>query len=180
MKQIQIENMETKRLLLDEITEADVKEILILRSDPEMMRYIPRPMCKDEEDAMNLIRLIQIGRQKSDSINWAIRLKENGLLVGTIGYVRIHAEHNKAEIGYMLHKDLFGQGIMSEAMEAILSFGIEKMKLHRIEAVIDPGNIASEKLLKKFGFEYEGHLKENFLFEGRYLDSVHYALLINS
>ncbi|MCC6818970.1 MAG: GNAT family N-acetyltransferase [Bacteroidia bacterium] len=172
-----ITSIETNRLILRGITEKDVDEIFILRSDSDMMQFIPRPKCKDKTDALALIRIIQMGIQKRESVNWGITLKGENKLIGTIGFVRMQLEHHKAEIGYMLHKDYYRQGIMQEALDCIIKHGFETMSLHRIEAVIDPENIASEKLLIKSGFVKEGHFKENFLFENKYLDSVYYALL---
>lgn len=169
--------LETERLVLNSIDEQDWEQVFRLRSDEEMMRYIPRPKCKDREDAIKLIRLIQAGNHKGDSVNWGIRYKDNPKLLGTVGFVRMYPEHNKGELGYMLDKDYFRQGIMQEAVKSVIEFGFDTLGLHRIEAVIDPRNLASEELLKKFGFRKEGHLKENFLFESEYLDSVYYALL---
>lgn len=168
--------LETERLYLRKIDKSDVKEIFYLRSDKEMMQYIPRPLCETEEDALKLIRLIQFGYKKGSSINWGITLKPNNTLIGTVGYVRMHLEHNRAEIGYMLDKRYHRKGIMREAVAKVIEYGFEQMKLHTIEAVIDPGNVASEVLLRNFGFEKEAHFKENFLYEGQYLDSVHYTL----
>lgn len=166
----------TERLLLREIGNQDVNAVFRLRSDEEMMKYIPRPRCKNKRDALKLIRLIRQGISKQDSINWGINLKGNDTLIGTVGFVRMHREHNRAEVGYMLDKEFHGKGIMQEAVSAILNFGFSNLKLHSVEAVIDPGNHASEQILIKFGFIKEAHFKENFLFEGKYLDSVHYTL----
>ena len=176
MKNYQFAELETERLTLKKIDESDVNEIFHLRSDEEMMRYIPRPLCRTDEDALKLIRMIQQGMAKHESINWGICLKPSRQLIGTVGYVRMQAEHNRAELGYMLDKRHHNKGLMKEAVAKVIEFGIEQMGLHTIEAVIDPDNIASEVILKHFGFVKEAHFRENFLYEGKYLDAVHYTL----
>ena len=68
-------------------------------------------------------------------------------------------------------------GFISEAMSPILKYGFEVMKLNRIEAFVGPDNIASQKIMKKFGFIYEGNLRKHYCKEGEYQDSNAYALL---
>ena len=89
-------------------------------------------------------------------------------------------EDDRAEIGYMLHPKFHKQGIMQEAIIPVMKYGFTKMNLHSIEAVIDPRNKASENILKKNKFTKEAHFKENMLFNGEYLDSVHYSILVSN
>jgi [ribosomal protein S5]-alanine N-acetyltransferase len=168
--------LETERLLLREVKLDDVDEMYRMRTDPEMMRYIPRPLAKSNEDVEKIIRMMSQGIAKNESINWAITSKGEDKLIGVIGYVRISKESHRGEIGYMLDSLHHGKGIMNEALQTILSYGLEMLKFHTIEGVIDPGNIASEKLLLKNGFVKEAHFRENLLFEGKWLDAVHYTL----
>ena len=77
----------------------------------------------------------------------------------------------------MLLPEIHGKGIASEAVEIVVGFGFNEMKLHSIEAVIDPRNGASEKVLQKNGFVKEGYLKENEFFDGKFLDTVIYSRL---
>jgi ribosomal-protein-alanine N-acetyltransferase len=86
-------------------------------------------------------------------------------------------EHDRAEVGYMLHPDFRKKGIMQEALTAIIEYGFTQMNLHSIEAVIDPRNKASETILVRNNFVKEAHFKENYFFDGAYLDSAHYSLL---
>jgi ribosomal-protein-alanine N-acetyltransferase len=66
---------------------------------------------------------------------------------------------------------------MSEAMDAVLNYGFNAMRLHSLEANVDPANAASIKLLEKKGFLKEAHLKENVFFNGRFIDSAIYSLI---
>ncbi|SHG75430.1 GNAT family N-acetyltransferase [Flavobacterium johnsoniae] len=171
--------IETERLLLRRITNDDVNEVFELRSNPETMKFIPRPLVKDNEDALLHIAMIEEKIETNIGINWAITLKGNPKLLGIIGYYRMQPENYRAEIGYMLSPDFHGKGIIPEAVNALLKYGFENLKLHSIEAVIDPENYASEKVLQKCGFVKEAHLRESEFWEGKFLDKVIYSLLNN-
>jgi ribosomal-protein-alanine N-acetyltransferase len=112
---------------------------------------------------------------EGNNISWGIRLKENNKLIGSIGYYRIQWSNLRGEIGYILHPDYHGKGIMTEAMKEIIHFGFQTMKFHTIEAVLDPENKPSENILIRNGFIKEGHYKENFFSEGKFYDSLVYT-----
>lgn len=170
-------NLETELLYLRRITKEDVNEIFALRSNKETMKYIPRPLAKTNEDALEHIATIDSKIINNEGINWAITLKDNPKLIGIIGLYRIIPEHFRAEIGYMLLPEHHGKGIIMEAIKETLNYGFEIMKLHSIEAIIDPENYASERVLQKSGFVKEAHLKENEFYEGHFLDTIIYSIL---
>ncbi|MBG6062073.1 ribosomal-protein-alanine N-acetyltransferase [Flavobacterium sp. CG_9.1] len=170
-------NLETERLLLRRVVPTDVKEIFALRSNPETMKYIPRPLLKTDEDTLEHVAMIDSKIDTNEGINWAIALKDNPKLIGIIGHYRIKPEHFRAEIGYMLLPEYHGKGIISEAVKEAIRYGFQVMKLHSIEAVIDPENQASAKVLEKNGFVKEAHFKENEYYDGRFWDSVVYSLV---
>ncbi len=170
-------NLETERLILRHIAKEDVNEIFELRSDKQTMKYIPRPLATTKEDALGHIAMIDAKIENNEGINWAITLKNSPKLIGIIGHYRIKPEYYRAEIGYMLLPQYHGKGIMTEAIKEVVSFGFKVMKLHSIEAIIDPKNFVSEKVLLKNDFVKEAHLKENKCFEGRFLDTVIYSIL---
>ncbi|MFV8324158.1 GNAT family N-acetyltransferase [Flavobacterium sp. LS2R12] len=170
-------NLETERLLLRRLDSNDIKEIFALRSNPETMKYIPRPLVKTDEDALEHIAMIDSKIDSNEGINWAITLKNNSKLIGIIGHYRIKPEHYRAELGYMLLPEYHGKGIVSEAVKEAIKYGFQVMKLHSLEAIIDPDNHASAKVLEKNGFVKEAHLKENEFYEGRFLDTIIYSIL---
>ena len=86
-------------------------------------------------------------------------------------------QHRRAEIGYTLVLEHFGKGLMSEALAAILLYGFEEMKLHSVEANLDPDNTKSAQLLTKNGFVKEGHSRENYFYNGKFTDTGSYGLL---
>ncbi|WP_163411404.1 GNAT family N-acetyltransferase [Flavobacterium ajazii] len=169
--------IETERLLLRRITNNDVKEVFELRSNPETMKYIPRPLVKTTQDALEHIATIEEKIISNEGINWGITLKGNSKLLGIIGFYRMQPENYRAEIGYILLPDFHGKGIVPEAVKRLINYGFNDLKLHSIEAVIDPENKASEKVLQKCGFVKEAHLLECDFFEGKFLDKVIYSLL---
>ena len=170
-------NLETERLLLRRVDSNDIKEIFALRSNPETMKYIPRPLVKTNEDALEHIAMIDSKIDSNEGINWAITLKDNPKLIGVIGHYRIKPENYRAELGYMLLPEYHGKGIVSEAVKEAVKYGFQVMKLNSLEAIIDPDNYASAKVLEKNGFVKEAHLKEYEFYEGRFLDTVIYSIL---
>ena len=162
---------------LRRVVKKDVNEVFALRSNPETMKYIPRPLLVTKEDALEHIKMIDAKIENNEGINWAIISKDNQNLIGIIGLYRIKPEHFRAEIGYMLLPEHHGKGITTESIKEAVNYGFEIMKLHSIEAIIDSDNYASERVLQKSGFVKEAHLKENEYYEGRFLDTVIYSIL---
>jgi len=170
-------NLNTERLHFRRLTTVDAKEILALRGNSEAMKYIPRPLVKNLNDALAHIQMINDKIDSNIGINWGISIKNSEKIIGVIGHYRIQPENYRSEIGYMLLPEYHGKGFATEAIKAIIEFGFKEMNLHSIEAVIDPRNIASEKVLQKCGFLKEAHLIENEYYEGKFWDSVIYSLL---
>jgi ribosomal-protein-alanine N-acetyltransferase len=151
--------IETKRLVLRRIRMDDAKDLHYFRSNKEF------------------IRLLWKLERKGSAVNWAVTLKGNDKLMGNICLWNIKKEHHRAELGYTLHVSLHGQGLMSEGVKAVLETGFKKYKFHSVEANINPKNKASIKLLKKNKFKQEAYYKENYYFNGKYIDSGIYSLL---
>ncbi len=170
-------NLETNRLNLRRLKSEDVDEIFVLRSNPEIMQFIPRPLMKTKEEALEFISVMDTNVNNNNVINWAITTKEDDQLIGMIGFYRMKPENYRAVVGYILSPEFHGKGIITEALEKVIQFGFEEMGLNSIEAVIDPENFGSEKVLLKNNFVKEGHFKEHTFFEGKFLDSIFYSLL---
>jgi ribosomal-protein-alanine N-acetyltransferase len=169
--------LETERLIIKQVTEDDANDILELRSNEEVMKYIPRPTLQNKEEALELIAMLDDKIENNIGINWGIQLKNNSKIIGIIGFYRLKPEHYRAEVGYMLLPEYKGIGIVSEALKKVVEYGFKEMKLHSIEAVLDPKNGGSEKVLLKNGFVKEAHLIENEYYEGRFLDTMIYSIL---
>ncbi|MEI9810881.1 MAG: GNAT family protein [Bacteroidota bacterium] len=167
----------TERLLLRKISDNDANELFFIRSDKRTMKYLDRPVAKTVDDAMELIGRITGDLTNNNGITWAITLKDDPKLAGTIGYWRIDKPNHRAEIGYMIHPGLQGKGLMQEAMSAVIDYGFSVMKIHSIEANVNPANEASIGILEKNDFVREAYYKENYYFDGQFLDTLIYSRL---
>ncbi|MFI5152372.1 MAG: GNAT family N-acetyltransferase [Chitinophagales bacterium] len=169
--------LHTERLVLRPISLEDAAGLFLLRSDSRVMQFIDRPLAKTIEDASTLIKNLNDLLEKNEAITWAISLQSNPGLIGTIGFWNIAKEHYRAEIGYLLSPDFQGMGIMQEAIRKAIQYGFHTMNLHSMEAIVNPQNQASIRLLEKCGFMREAYFKENYYFDGKFLDSAIYSLI---
>jgi ribosomal-protein-alanine N-acetyltransferase len=161
-------NLMTERLYFRQLTPEDKGEIFKLRSDEKVNRFLTRNQCKTIEEAGAFINKINRGINNNDWIYWAVTLKNDNKFAGTICIWNIQPENYRAEIGYELNSGFWGKGIMKEAIPKVIEYGFEAMKLHSLEADLDPGNSQSVVLLEKNGFIKEGHFKESTYFNGKF------------
>lgn len=142
----------TARLLLKTVTIADIEEVLFLRSDQEVNRYIFRKEKVEMPQALAFIERVAKGVANQNFYYWGITQQGNPKMIGSICLWNISEDRSQAELGYDLHPDFQGLGIMSEAMEAVLDFGFQQMGLDKLEAFTHNENQASKKLLERNGF----------------------------
>ncbi len=141
----------TERLNLRRITEEDLDEFFILKSDERLLVHYGAK-ARTYEGARQKLRELNDDIGKSESITWGIALKKDNKLIGSICFWNISVEQSKAEIGYELMYEWQGRGIMQEAVEAVIDYGFNGMKLQLIEALPDPDNLKSVKLLERNNF----------------------------
>lgn len=113
--------------------------------------------------------------QEGSGLELAVTSDEK--VIGTATFHGIHWGSKRAEMGYMLHPDFQGQGLMHEALVALLDFGFGELDLNRIEADIDPRNVASRRSLERLGFNLEGFMPERWIVEGEVTDTEFFGLL---
>ncbi|MCB0706349.1 MAG: GNAT family N-acetyltransferase [Saprospiraceae bacterium] len=169
--------LETERLLLRKMEERDLPQLLEMRSDPRVMKYIPRPIAKSLEDMQEMLQMIQETVAKGEGIHWGIFTKTNPRLIGGIGYYRCQRANFRGEIGYMLHPDFQGKGLMQEAVETVLNYGFKEMEFHSVEAHIHPDNEASIGVMTRNNFVKEAHLRENTFHNGAFEDTLIFSLI---
>lgn len=160
----------TEKLLLRPITEYDSQNIFEIRSDIEINRFVNRNSPKNSFEALDFILNIKKKEANKEILFFGISEKENPKLIGTVCLWKFSADRKKAELGYELLPQFHGKGIMSEAVDAILSFGFNILKLNQIDAFTNGKNVNSQKLLTKKGFilnsnRKDENNKENFIFE---------------
>ncbi|MCY8233958.1 GNAT family N-acetyltransferase [Priestia endophytica] len=169
--------IETNRLLLREIVKDDANDILKYLSDEEVMKYYGLAPFKTINEALNEISWYQSILNEQTGIRWGITLKGKDEVIGSCGFLNRVPEHYRTEIGYELSKDYWGHGIASEALEAVIRYGFKYLKFQRIEALVEPPNISSHKLIEKHGFIREGLLRNYEFAYGKFDDLYMYSLL---
>lgn len=177
----------TNRLRLREITPADRDAIFAIFGDAETSRFLDDYTLSDPSEALEIIDWVGHIFEAQNGLRWGITLQDDAsALIGTCGYnvwYRPEADGSpsrfgvKADIGYDLNKAYWRQGIMTEALQTMLRFGFERMALHRVEAQVEAGNVASGSLLGTLGFQREGLLRDFGYWRGSYQDVQLFALL---
>lgn len=166
----------TERLQLRTIRASDKKFILQGLSDRRVTEFyaVHYNTLEEVQEQMDFYdNLIQSGA----GIWWAFSLKGEEKLIGACGLSSLERENKKAEIGFWLLPDYWGKGYMPEAARSVIEYSFNHLNLNRIEAIVEAGNILSEKVLQKIGFTYEGRLREREVKDGRFIDLIYYSIL---
>lgn len=173
---------ETNNLILREINEVDIDNFTHYLLENKTFLEPWSPLVDEsyyEKD--NLLKIIQSDIKSNadkNSLKLGIFFKDNNKVIGTIALSNIvYGPFLSCFLGYKLHRDYIKNGYMSEALEKIISIAFEELNLHRIEANIIPKNIASQNLVKKFGFQNEGLSKKYLKINGIWEDHYHFVLL---
>ncbi|MGV7106715.1 GNAT family N-acetyltransferase [Flavobacterium sp. U410] len=170
-------NLESERLSFRKLNKEDAPEVLKLRGNTEIMKYIPRPLTTTLQEALDYIKVINDKIDENVDINWAVTEKGSDKCIGIIGFYRTQPENFRTELGYMIMPEYWGKGYITEAVKRLLHFAFENLNFHSIEAVIDSRHIASEKVLIKSGFRKEAHFVEDFFYNNEFCDTVKYGIL---
>ncbi len=169
--------LETRRLILREFRAGDLDAVHAYGSDPEVVRFMPWGPNTPEETRRFLQR--KFDEQAADprpTYDVAVVERASGRVIGSVG-LRLNAERTQAALGYCYARHAWGRGIATEAAWAMLRFGFEELGLDRIHATCDAQNIGSARVLEKIGMRREGHRIEDILQDGRWRDTLAYAIL---
>ena len=169
--------LETERLLLVEFVKNDSEDLFKMRSDERVLKYLDRDSHKSVEESELMIEEMIRSYSNKEGINWIIRKKDTLNVIGYIGYWRMIRKNVRAEIGYALKPEYWGNGYLQEALTKVIEFGFKEFCLHSIEGNVNPANLSSIKLLEKLGFKKEAYFREDYLFNGKFLDTAIYSLL---
>lgn len=155
--------IETERLILKEINENHAEDILKIRSNKVVNRFVKRIPPKTNYDALDFILTIKKRVENKETSYWGISLKNQINLIGTICLYRFSEDRKEAEVGYELLPDYHRKGIMSESLKAVLNFGFNELYLDEILAFTNKFNEKSKSLLLKHQFILEeGRKDEGF------------------
>jgi len=183
-----IEMLKTKRLVLRQFCTADAPRIHYLVNDKQVAystHYIPYPYPEGaaEEWLAEHAELVRCGKAAVFAVCQVEAQKgtqaedaESLQLIGTVGLAIADFDH-QAEIGYWFGRDYWGQGFCTEAVNAVLDYGFEKLGLHRIYAQHIARNGASARVLEKAGFSKEGVLRQHARKWGVFEDVICYGML---
>lgn len=168
---------DTPRLMLRPFRHADAADLFAMYSDPQVFRYIPIGDWKHVDEAHQRIARDANSMAAGESIRLAVERREDSRVLGEVLLFKIDRDNKRAEIGYALARSAWGCGYVSEALPPLIDYGFRGMALNRLEAVIDPLNGASAKVVKKFGFRHEGTMREQFIVRGEPADGSVWGLL---
>ncbi len=172
--------LQTERLLLRELTPADAPALFAIHGNAEAMRWFGSDPLQSLAQAEQLVETFAgWRRQPNPGTRWGLARREDGALVGSCGLFNWNRAWRRCVLGYELAPAAQGQGLMAEALRAVLDWGFaaEGMDLNRVEALIHPRNTPSLSLVGRLGFAREGLLREVAFWGGRHEDLELHALL---
>jgi ribosomal-protein-alanine N-acetyltransferase len=153
----------TVRLVLRHLNIDDANEIYLLRSDESVNKYLDRDKATVIDDAVNFIHKINNAVAKNESLYWAITIKGNSSLIGTICLFSIDVTKDRAEIGYELLPEFQGKGFMQEAISAVTGLAFDTLRVKIIIATPTADNSKSVRILERNNFK----LDRNFTYASK-------------
>jgi [ribosomal protein S5]-alanine N-acetyltransferase len=169
--------LETTRLILRQAAISDVLDIAIYSSDSEVTQFLRWGPHKTLAETENYIKGVLAEYREGRDGPWVIESKENHSVLGHIHLMEISSQHRKAQVGFVLSKAYWNQGIMTEALKAVLKYSFDDLGLNRIEGLCIRENQAAKRVLEKTGMIPEGELRQYLFQKGRYWDFSLYAIL---
>lgn len=171
-----IPTLQTERLVLRELRPSDAPALYRFRSDADAQQHND-PHLTAPEQADALIARLAADHRAAGSVHWGLTVRGDDTVVGLPGYHYVAPADHRAGLGYDLSRQLWGRGIMAEALEAVLAWGFDVLALNKVEVHTNAENAPSVALLRRLGFRWEGTLHEHFREHGAFHDVSLYALL---
>lgn len=174
---MEIPIIRTDKIMMRPFEETDLENVFNGLSNPEVIRYYgvsydSMEACKEQ------MRWYKELQQNNTGAWWAICSLDNKVFYGASGVSGYSEKHHKAEIGYWLLPEFWSSGIITTAASLVCLYAFELFPLHRIEAIIEPENTSSKKVMQKLGFHYEGTMRDAEIKNGKYIDLEMYSRLI--
>lgn len=168
--------IETDRLILRKFTFNDINDVVELVSHPSVARVGSRIKASttDVEKYISLQNSLQLF-EVNKCFELGIELKGEHKIIGFVGMIR--KDHEQGEVGWALNIRYRGKGYATEAARALISYGFDKLALHRIWADTSNINVASWKVMERLGMRREGYYRESEFQDGRWIDGLVYAIL---
>ena len=169
--------LETERLILRPLRMQDAQDLYAYASDPAVSRHVLWDTHKSLSESRGFLRSAIRQYRRGLPGSFAIELKASGRMIGTIGFMWVNVDSKSAEVGYSLNREYWNQGIMTEALNAVIAFGFDELHLNRIEAQHETDNPASGQVMLHAGMQYEGTLRQRLMNKGRLVDVKLYSIL---
>ena len=166
------------RLLLRQFVDSDIENVYKGLSDPEIIKYYGVSYKTLEETKAQMQFFADLEKERT-GIWWAICSLDNKTFYGAGGLNSLNKEHKKAEIGFWLLTNFWGQGIMTEAMPKICNYGFDNLGLHRIEGLVETDNLNCKNAMKKLDFMHEGTMRDCEIKNEKFISLDIYAKLKN-
>lgn len=169
--------LHTARLTLIGYSPEDIRFIFENNTQTEAMMVLGHQTLKDYEQELEKVQK-GYACYNRQFISFLLKHNETRQIAGRCSLHNWNKEHRRAELGYAMTDDRFKrQGLMSEAAEAVIAYGFDVLNLHRIEALVGPDNVPSMRIVQKNRFVQEGVLRQHYLVDGVFDDSVCFGLL---
>ena len=166
------------RLRLRPLDSADLPDLMAVNGDPEVTRFLPYATWQSANDAELWFARMQTLDAGGTSQQLVIQRRDDGRVIGTTLVFRHDAASARAEVGYVLARAHWGQGLMREALQGLCGHAFSAMGLRRLEAEVNPANSASVGVLRAVGFTQEGCLRKRWVAKGSApYDTLFFGLL---
>ena len=169
--------LETERLRLRPITTRDAEDAFAYASDPETTKYMIFPTHESIADTMAWLETVPGAFERKERLSFAITLKSSGKFIGSCSIQEISLDHHSVMIGYILNRNYWGSGYMTEAVGELIRFAFEEMGMHRVAATCDLENVRSARVMERCGMALEGVLRDYELRRGRFVTTKLYSIL---
>lgn len=171
-------NLSTERLILREVAETDLNFIHALHSLPETDQYNTMGIPADLSVTQKLVNDLIAEQQLTERNRFALCVEDKEQkFVGLLGLNLGKPGYRRGEVWYKIHPAFWGKGYASEAVKALIRWGFEELKLHRIEAGCATQNKASIRVLEKVGMTREGLGRKLLPIRGEWVDNYTYSIL---
>ena len=178
LNHIGTQTIETDRLILRQFKYSDDDAMLkYWIADENIQSLYSEPVYTTKGEVKELLDKYISSYQKNDYYRWAIISKDNNECIGQIAFFLVDSKNNFAEIEYCIGAEFQCRGLATEATKAVVKYGFEKIRLHKIQICHKSINIPSKRVIEKCGFNYEGTLRDFFYMNGEYVDRLYYSIL---
>jgi RimJ/RimL family protein N-acetyltransferase len=169
--------LDAERIRLRWIRATDAGALFGWYSDPAVTRYLSLPPWTQANEALKKIERTLEAYETGAHLNFIVEQVADAAPIGMAGLFHFHETSRRAEIGYMLGREHWGRGLMHEALVALVDHAFSGLDLNRLEAGVDPRNVASARSLGRLGFHHEGLMRERWIVNGEVSDTAFYGLL---